>query len=451
MSGHNKAEDGKQTVAVIGSGISGLSAAWLLSKSMHVTLYEKLERLGGHSNTVVIPQSREEKEIAVDTGFIVYNELNYPNLVALFAEIGVKTEASDMSFAVSLNEGQNEYSGSGLDGLFGQRRNLIKPRFWCMLRDILRFYKVTPLLLKNGQTDGLTLGDYLDHNGYSQSFINDHLLPMGAAIWSTSAREMRDYPLTAFLRFFVSHGLLNLKDRPQWRTVSGGSKEYVKRLLADISGPVKTEAEVVKVTRENDGVIVHDSLGQSARFSHVVIASHADEALRLLGDASDDERSLLGAFGYTDNDAWLHRDVSLMPKRQRVWASWNYLGNRTEHEQSLCVTYWMNKLQNLNQTGPLFVTLNPIKEIAEDKVIQKIHYKHPRFDPAALAAQQQLWRLQGQRNTWFCGAYFGYGFHEDGLQSGLAVAEEISGQKRPWRVADESGRITLRPPQEKRP
>jgi predicted NAD/FAD-binding protein len=432
---------------VVGSGISGLSAAWLLSQTMRVTLYESEARLGGHSNTVVVPTA--DGPIPVDTGFIVYNERNYPNLVALFHEIGVQTSASEMSFAASLDGGELEYSGSGLNGLMGQRGNVVRPRFWRMMRDILRFYREAPSLLQRSDLDGLTLGEYLDRNRYAAAFVEDHLLPMGAAIWSMTAREMRDYPLLAFVRFFASHGLLNLVDRPIWRTVQGGSREYVSRLSARFADGIRLDTPVARIVREDGGVVITDASGNTDSFTDVVIATHADQALRLLGDADAQERSVLGSFRYTDNLAVLHSDAALMPRRKRVWSSWNYIGDhQSEGARPLCVTYWMNRLQNLDNRHPLFVTLNPSRDIDPAKRIESFRYTHPLFDQRALDAQKQLWRLQGGRNTWFCGAYFGYGFHEDGLQAGLAAAEDLADVRRPWKVGNESGRITLPPARE---
>jgi len=330
--------------------------------------------------------------------------------------------------------------------LMGQRGNVVRPRFWRMMRDILRFYREAPRLLERRDLDGVTLGDYLDRHHYGSAFVEDHLLPMGAAIWSMSARQMRDYPLLAFVRFFASHGLLNLVDRPAWRTVEGGSREYVQRLSAQFADTIRLQTPVARITRENGRVLVTDASGHTDSFTDIVIATHADQALRLLGDAEAQERAILGAFRYTDNLAVLHSDDRLMPKRKRVWSSWNYIGEpRSEGSQPLCVTYWMNRLQNLDNRHPLFVTLNPTRAIAPDKSIESFHYTHPLFDQPALDAQKQLWRLQGQRNTWFCGAYFGFGFHEDGLQAGLAAAEDLGDLRRPWTVGDESGRITLAP------
>ncbi|MCT8267686.1 FAD-dependent oxidoreductase [Afifella sp. JA880] len=442
-----EAEGGK--VAVIGSGISGLSAAWLLRRSgRQVVLYEAEGRPGGHSNTVVLPP--DKGGIAVDTGFIVYNAANYPNLVAMFEYLGVATEASDMSFAASLDGGRLEYSGTGLNGLFGQRSNLVKPRFWSMLRDLLRFYREAPALIGQERALSLTLGDYLSEQRYGEPFVKDHLLPMAAAIWSTTAEEMRAYPVLAFVRFFVSHGLLQLKDRPAWRTVSGGSREYVARILDGFGSDLRLGTPVAEVTRQADGVTVVDDTGNRDRFAAVVIASHGDQALKMLGDADAEERDTLSAFSYTQNRAVLHQDARLMPLRQRVWSSWNYVGETVAEtaegaDPKLCVTYWMNRLQNLDPACPLFVTLNPVREPAAESVIEEFSYQHPLFNSAALQAQRELWRLQGRRNTFFCGSYFGYGFHEDGLQAGLAAAEALSGARRPWNVAAQSGRITLSP------
>ncbi|WP_296101508.1 NAD(P)/FAD-dependent oxidoreductase [uncultured Agrobacterium sp.] len=433
----------RRRVAVVGSGISGLSAAWLLDKSCDVTLYESEGRPGGHANTVDVNR-QGQSQIAVDTGFIVYNEKNYPNLVALFAYLGVPTVASDMSFAASLGGGRLEYSGSDLAGLIGQKSNLLKPRFWKMVRDIARFYKVAPSLLDDPNLKGLSLGDYLDRNKYSAGFVDDHLLPMGAAIWSMTAKDMRDYPLQAFIRFFVNHGLVQISGRPQWRTVKGGSREYVSRLLEEFRGTVRLTSPVSAIRRTPEGVEIIDRSGEISIFDDVVIATHADDALSLLPDADEEEQILLGAFDYTRNTAVLHSDERLMPKRRAVWSSWNYLSEPgSTSTESLCVTYWMNKLQPIDPTMQLFVTLNPSRAVEPSKVIRTFDYAHPLFDTKAMAAQKSLWSLQGRRNTWFCGAHFGSGFHEDGIQSGLAVAEALGGVKRPWKVENESGRIFL--------
>lgn len=436
------ANRGQGNVAVIGAGISGLSASWLLSRSMNVTLYEGEGRAGGHANTVEVEGEGAGGPIAVDTGFIVYNDRNYPNLVALFERLGVETRKSDMSFSASLDGGRFEYSGSGISGLLSQKTNALRPSFWSMVADIMRFYKEAPLALQNGQATSITLGDYLENGRYGRTFIENHLLPMGAAIWSTTAGDIRAYPLEAFVRFFVNHGLLLLKDRPAWRTVSGGSREYVSRILDDFRGQRRFGSPVVAIRRHEAGVTVICANGHTDRFDDVVIATHADQALAMLTDPDEHERAVLGAFNYTGNLAVLHSDPRLMPKRKAAWASWNYIeGRKNEADRPLCITYWMNRLQGIDPATPLFVTLNPCMDIGEAKIHGQFNYTHPLFDSGAIAAQKEIWRLQGHRRTWFCGAHFGSGFHEDGLQAGLAVAEQLGGARRPWTVADESGRI----------
>ena len=417
-----------------------MSAAWLLNGRHDVTVYEKEPRLGGHSNTVDVPGPNGP--VPVDTGFIVYNTRTYPNLTALFDHLGVPTKASDMSFAASLRRGQLEYAGTDLNGLFGQRRNLFRPRFWTMIADLLRFYKTAPAFAALEEAGRMSLGDYLTREKYGRAFIEDHLLPMGAAIWSTTPTDMLNYPAKAFIRFFESHGLLLLRDRPQWRTVEGGSRAYVNRLTADYAHKVR-HGGVRAVRRASNGVTIEDNAGHCDQFDHVVIAAHADEALALLADADPHEQSLLGKWRYTRNRAVLHTDQRLMPNRKRTWASWNFIEGTDAAENSLCVTYWMNLLQGLPASQDIFVSLNPVVSPARDKVLYEVDYTHPYFDAGALASQDNLWTLQGRRHTWFCGSYFGHGFHEDGLQSGLAVAEQLGGVRRPWNVAEENGRIRV--------
>jgi predicted NAD/FAD-binding protein len=444
---------GELKVAVIGSGIAGLSCAWLLSQRHHVTLYEQSPRLGGHAHTVTVPG--EHGPFAVDTGFIVYNEPTYPNLTALFAHLSVPTQPSDMSFAASLpasgpNGGRLEYAGTGLAGLFGQRRNLVRPRFWSMLRDLRRLYAEAPRDSVLAEPDLTPLADWLAQRRYGSALIQDHLLPMAAAIWSGAPQEMLAYPAAAFFRFFDNHGLLRLDNRPDWRTVTGGSQAYVSRLAAAFRGEIRSGRTVTRVDRHRSGITVHDSAAPTSAYDHVVLATHADQALALLGpDADTAERRVLGAIGSSRNVAVLHRDARLMPKRRRVWASWNFIGGSTPAEAP-CVTYWMNNLQGLPGEKPIFVTLNP--PFAPAGELHRQTYDHPRFDVPAMAAQREIWRLQGLRRTWFCGAWCGAGFHEDGLQAGLAVAESLGlaeglgAPRRPWQVQAESGRIFLTPP-----
>lgn len=435
----------RRRIAVIGGGITGLGAAWLLNRRHDITVYERAPRVGGHANTC-----EPEPGVPVDTGFIVYNTRTYPNLTALFDHLAVPTSESDMSFAASLGGGALEYAGSdrggaaGLaNGIFGQRRNLARPRFWRMIADLLRFYREAPALLdRPAPVPEPTLGDWLAAEGYGPGFVEDHLLPMAAAIWSGTPGQMRDYPVRAFVRFFVNHGLLSLGNRPRWRTVTGGSRAYVARLSASFADRI-VHRPVVAVARDAHGVAVRDASGLVQRFDEVVIATHADEALGLLCDPDAEERRLLGAWRYATNRAVLHRDPRLMPRRRRVWSSWNVLGAPGRPAES--VTYWMNRLQPLATRNNWFVTLNPVTEPDPALVAGEFSYDHPVYDPGSMATQAELWSLQGRNRTWFCGSYFGYGFHEDGLQAGLAVAEALGGLRRPWRVPGENDRLTVRP------
>jgi hypothetical protein len=427
-------------IAVIGTGIAGMSAAWLLSGRHHVTVYEQADRLGGHSNTVDV--AGPTGPVVVDTGFIVYNEQTYPNLTALFRHLGVTTQASEMSFAVSLRNGALEYAGTDLRGLFAQRRNLLRPRFWRMLQDLLRFYREAPGDVAALDRAGVSLRAYLDARGYGSAFVEDHLLPMAAAIWSTPCAAVADQPAATFIRFCENHGLLQVRNRPVWRTVAGGSRAYVEKLTAPYAQNVRLGCGVHDVRRLPDRVVVSDTCGGQAQYDHVVIATHPDQAFSMLSDWSAAEAVLLGAFRYGDNTAVLHTDTSLMPRRRRVWSSWNYLGDAPEGPS---VTYWMNRLQGLQTAKPLFVSLNPPRPPDPTQVLRTETYAHPLMDSTAADAQRRLWELQGVRRTWFCGAWFGAGFHEDGLQSGLAVAEQLGGVRRPWVVPHESGRIHLRP------
>lgn len=429
-------------IAVIGSGISGMSAAWLLSHAHTVTVYEEAERTGGHSNTV---QARiGGASTPVDMGFIVYNEANYPNLTALFRHLEVPTKPADMTFAVSLDGGKVEYAAKDLTAVLARPSNYLRPRFWAMAIDLVRFYRRAARDIHPSDPDLMTLGEFLDSGGYSEAFQHDHLLPQAAAIWSSSAADIRDYPACAFVRFFENHGLFKFLSRPQWRTVDGGSRVYVERLTAAYADRIRTGCGARRVVRTANGVLVTDASGHTERYDQVVIATHANQALDLLADPSEQERNLLGAFRYTRNRALLHTDPALMPKRRGLWSSWNYVGPRSGAE-ACSTTYWMNLLQSLNTRDPLFVTLNPHREPEAGSVLHEEDYEHPLFDAAALKAQRRLWSLQGDRGTWFCGAHFGAGFHEDGLQSGLAVAEQLGGVRRPWTVEGESDRIHLEP------
>ncbi|WP_210395370.1 NAD(P)/FAD-dependent oxidoreductase [Motiliproteus sediminis] len=435
----------KSNIAVIGSGISGLSCAWLLSRRHSVTLFEKDDRFGGHSNTCNVELNNQT--LAVDTGFMVFNPVNYPNLTALFKHLGVATRPTDMSFSVSVDNGALEYAGSDLNGLFAQRSNLFSPAFWSMLADLLRFYREAPQLMAEIPAT-LTLGELLEQQGYSQRFQQQHLLPMGAAIWSTPMDKMLNYPALTFLRFCANHGLLQLRDRPQWYTIDGGSRVYVDRLLAQLGSAARNHAGIRTVRRQTlngkTQVTLIDWQGNEQHFDHVVFACHADQALAMLRDPSDAEQSVLGAFRFERNRALLHSDPALMPRRKAAWSSWNYL-SQSRGDQAVAVTYWMNKLQHLPEKTPLLVTLNPITDPKPESIHAAFLYDHPLFDLNALAAQRKLWDLQGNRHTWFCGAWCGYGFHEDGLQAGLAVAEALGGEDRPWQVPGMYDRVVLPP------
>ncbi|MGO1120708.1 NAD(P)/FAD-dependent oxidoreductase [Rhodovibrionaceae bacterium A322] len=433
-----------QRVAVIGSGISGLSAAWLLDQNHDVTVFEAADYIGGHSHTVDV--SLEGKTFPVDTGFIVYNPVNYPNLTALFDLLAVDTQATDMSFSVSKDQGGFEYSGGDGGGLLAQPSNLLKPRFWRMLRDLLRFYRNSQDYGADPALRQITLGELLAREGYSDTFYEDHLGPMGAAIWSSDSPSMKDYPAGAFMAFVNNHGLAQLRDRPQWRTVTGGSREYVAKICRQLKNPVRLHHTVVAVqqvetARSHNGLCqVELADGQIETFDQVVFACHSDQAAALIAGAADRQAALLSQMRYGANRVVLHWDENLMPKRKKAWASWNYLEGTPQHPRP-GVSYWMNNLQHLPVSAPVLVTLNPPREINPDRVLAAFDYDHPIFDGPGRAAREELWSLQGDHNFWFCGAYLGDGFHEDGIQSGLAVAELLGKAPRPWFVAGQNARI----------
>ncbi len=425
-------------VAVIGTGIAGNVAAWALSKRYPVTVYDREPRPGGHSNTVTIDY--DGTPVAVDIGFIVYNEPNYPNLTALFAHLGIETVESSMSFAVSADAGRFEWKGCGgswletAQGLFAQPRNLLSPSYLWMLRDVLKFNTQSVEDCAAGRLAGLTLRDYFARNGFAPRLLTDYLAPMGAAIWSAPADKMLDFPAENFVAFFSNHHLLQY-DRPVWRTVKGGSRHYVEKLTAASPYDLRLDCAVRSIERTATGVIVNDSRGRSDSYDHVVIATHSDQALVMLSDASSQERAVLGDIRYAPNTVYLHRDARLMPKRRRAWASWNFLRwQRSETPlNDVAVTYWMNPLQGIDDDKPLFVSLNPPFAPAPAMRFGSYVMEHPQFDAAAFAAQKRLGTIQGQHHTWFCGAWAGYGFHEDGVRSALAAAESL-GASAPWRA-----------------
>jgi uncharacterized protein len=429
-------------IAVVGAGITGLGAAWLLASRHEVVLFEAQDRWGGHSNTVDV--QTPEGLVPVDTGFIVYNERNYPNLIALFDALSVTTASSTMSFAVSLRGGAYEYSGTGLSGLFAQKSNLANVAHWRMTADILRFHREAKALSEAVGSTVESLGQWLARNRYSQAFVENHILPMAAAIWSAPREAMLAFPVATFVRFFDNHGLLTAYNQPTWRTVAGGSKAYVSRLMGAFAGDRRRNDRVVAVEPGAAGVMIRTASGHAELFDRVAICSHADEALTLLSAARTAERRVLSNFKYADNEAVLHRDNRWMPRRRSVWSSWNYLSDNPS--KPIVLTYWMNSLQPLATSTDLFVTLNPTRPILPDDVIARVTYAHPLYDAGAISAQAELGGIQGRDNVWFAGSYCGYGFHEDGLQAGLAIAEHMTRDnapvRRPWTVANESGRLS---------
>jgi predicted NAD/FAD-binding protein len=423
-------------IAIIGSGISGLGAAHALRDDARITLYESGPRLGGHTNTVDV--TLDGVTAGVDTGFLVYNERTYPNLIRLLDELSIPVAKSDMSFGVSVARGGGrrlEWAGSDLNAVFAQRRNLLSPVFLGMLRDILRFNReATRIAQEPARHDGLSLGEFLDRGGFGDAFRRWYLLPMAAAIWSCPMATMLAYPLATFARFCHNHGLLQVENRPQWFTVSGGARQYVRRIASRIPD-VRLDHEVVSVRRDTvSGQVIVKSRSASERYDHVVLACHSDQSLAVLSDADAAEREILEAVKYQPNRAVLHTDTALMPTLRSVWSSWNYMSDGGQ-EPNVSVTYLLNKLQPLPFGTPVLLTLNPIAEPHKDKVIAEFDYAHPIFDGAAITAQRRLADVQGLRQVWFAGAWTGYGFHEDGLKSGLAVAHAILGLAATHRLA----------------
>ena len=416
-------------IAVIGGGIAGLGSAWLLAQRHQVTLFEAGDYVGGHSNTIEVELGGASHP--VDTGFLVFNRRTYPNLCALFDRLGVRSVASEMSFAVSLESPDVEWAGSDIGTLFAQPRNLARPGFLAMLRDIWRFNRVATRLAETGEIPAMSLGEYLDAEGYSSEFRNWYLLPMAAAIWSCPTGTMLAYPLATFVRFCSNHGLLQISDRPQWLTVAGGARSYVARIVGQLPD-VRVATPVLGVERSASAVKLRTASGVET-FDEVVFACHSDQALAILGDAaSAEERALLGAVSYQHNVALLHTDAALLPRRRRVWSAWNYLaGAGAPNERPVSVSYLINRLQPLPFAEPVVVSLNPFDEPAPAKLIKRIDYAHPVFDEDAIAAQAALPRIQGRNRSWFAGAWTGHGFHEDGLRSAVAVAAAL-GVEAPW-------------------
>ena len=397
-------------------------------------MYEAEARLGGHTCTVDVDY--DGTNISVDVGFIVFNERNYPNLCALFDHLNVRSEQTNMSFAMSLDNGKREWSGVSYSSVFAQKRNMASPSFLWMLREIVRFNKQSLQDRDIGYLEGMTIGKYLQSRKFSNRFRDDYLIPMAAAIWSTPKVKMLDFPAVSFIQFFENHRLLELSP-PLWKTVSGGSHNYHTKLLESIKDKIRPATAVTNILRQNDGsVLVTDEHGDQESFDAVVFACHSDQAQKILaaGDGHADELTVLNAIKYKPNRVVLHRDASFMPKRKKAWAAWNYLretGQQSD-ETEVCLTYWMNRLQNIDEATPLFVTLNPTREPDPSKLFGEWSFDHPQYDMSAFAAQKQLEHIQGKRSVYFAGAWTGFGFHEDGLRSGLDVSEMLGGHV-PWR------------------
>lgn len=435
-------------MAVVGAGIAGMGCAWALAKTHQVVLFEKNRRPGGHSRTIDVDEGTQQdygngknknsqingskKKVPVDTGFIVFNKPNYPNLTALFNQLRVPITKSSMSFGVSLAGGKFEYGTGGAGAFFGQILNVFRRRFWAMLFDIIRFNRHA----KSSLYDSMTLLQLLDEMKLGEDFRSGYLLPMAASIWSTPKEKMLEYPAKSLLNFFENHGLLTLFNQPQWYTVDGGSREYVDRLLDDYRGEIRLAANITGISRQQDEASIHLSDGTVEQFDRVVLACHADSAISLLNDPEQSEINVLKYFNFQPNRVITHTDTSFMPVRTQCWSSWVYLDGTSEGGQTatgVSLSYWMNNLQPLKTDTPIMVTMNPANDPEPDLVADTWLAEHPVFDQKAIDAQKALCEIQGQNNTFYCGAWTGYGFHEDGLRSGLDVAERL-GAKIPWRA-----------------
>lgn len=407
-------------IAVIGSGIAGLGSAWMLSRQHEVVLFEKNKRLGGHTDTHDIELGGRHH--AVDTGFIVFNHEHYPLLTRMFTELGVDSQPTTMSFSAHDAGTGLEYNAGSLGGLFCQRRNLLSARFWRMLVDLRRFYRESPALL-SAEEPGPTLGEYLQQNHYSDAFRDDHLVPMASALWSSPSRHILDFPAVELVRFMANHDMLQISDRPQWRVVSGGSKRYIDAMRKRWTIDERLDCPVTSVRRHGDQIAVRSAAGVES-FDQIVLACHADEALDLLDDASETERAILGDLGYQDNETVLHTDASILPERRKAWAAWNaYIP--ADRDAPCSVSYWMNALQSIESSEPLIVSLNRTHQIDPEKILRRMSYRHPVQTQASASARRRKSEIQGKSRTWFAGAYWGFGFHEDGLRSALNVAEAL--------------------------
>jgi len=427
-----------QKIAIIGSGISGLSAAWLLSKNNNVYIYEKNSFLGGHSNTISINYPDPQNKIIpinVDTGFIVYNDINYPNLNKLFQKLKVKTINSDMSFSFSIDNGKYEYSGSGLNGIFGQRKNLFKTSQWKLILDIIKFSKIAKDNIYKNNLKNENLKEWLHKNNFSSSFIYNYIVPMSASIWSCSTQNIFKFPANSFLYFFYQHGLLNFRNRPNWKTVKNGSVEYIKAIKNDSNFNYKLNSEIKSIIHKNNKIYIEEK-NNIKEFDKVIMACHPHQVLKIYKNINDKSKKILKLFKYSTNQVVLHRSDQYMPKNKKLWSSWNYFTNKDINTHSnVQVTYWMNKLQKINHNYPLFITLNVNNknDINQNLIFKTLKYKHPIFNKEAFIGQEQLKSIQGINNIWYSGAWTGYGFHEDGIKSGLLTAEKL-GANCPWKL-----------------
>lgn len=415
-------------LAIIGSGIAGMGCAYFLDKQFDITVFEKNSYIGGHTNTVSVEE--DFKTLSIDTGFMVFNKVTYPNLIQFFSDLDVSYQKTDMSFSVHDEKTLTEWNGAGLHKIFSQKRNIFKPSFWSFLGEMKKFCEEAEDVLKDPSFDSITIGEYIQTKNFSPEFKNWFLIPMGSAIWSTSTSRMVDFPLKTLLRFFLNHGFLGLDTHYQWFTVTGGSKQYVNKLKKTLNATFKPIHPVGKIEKEGNGVTIHCN-NQIYHFDAVILACHANEALNLLNKPTQAEQNILGAFNYERNTAYLHSDQSVMPDRKSCWAAWNYrLDKNEQHKQKATVHYWMNRLQKLNSIEQYFVSLNVESHIDPSKIHRIIEYEHPVFDLKAIEAQSQIDALNNQtndQNIYFCGSYFKYGFHEDAFTSALNLSRQLGG------------------------
>ncbi len=429
-----------EKIAIIGGGISGLSSAWHISQTYNVTLFEKNNYLGGHANTILVSE-KQNKVVPVDVGFMVFNELCYPNLIQLFQKLGVQSHDSDMGFSVSDKIKGYEYSGSGLSGYFGQRKNLFSLRHWGQLLSIVRFYTKAQINIKKYKTN-TTLLEFLKSEKLSDFFIENHIIPMCSAIWSCDDDEMLSYPAHDFVSFFINHGLFKLKNRPKWKSVAGGSKEYVEAIKASHKFKIKLNANIIKIEKKEERFEIILDNGEKDIYDKLILASPADESKKLIESVDEQLADLLTKFKYQKNLGILHSDPDIMPISKKIWASWNYIRSNKDSSK-LSVTYWLNSIQKIDSQKNYFLTLNHDDQIQENQIHKQIYFSHPIFDLDNKNTKKEIIKRQGNNNIWVCGSYLGFGFHEDGIQSGLIVSEDILKKARPWKVKEGSNRIAV--------